>query len=174
MSYKIRGGKIAKELRRPLYHFTVFGNIDDILRDGLLPSMGEGHLLPGRAAVWLTSDPAGNTITEADLERWHRRGNHDLIAEHENGRRWKFGDNEHGTARITVDTKHAQHYLGLMRTTYADAPEVLATLTGMTTHLEINNWYVSLKPISVKRIIDVELFTTALGEQWLKEREKAA
>jgi hypothetical protein len=61
-----------------------------------------------------------------------------------------------------------------MRTTYADAPEVLATLTGMTTHLEINNWYVSLKPISVKRIIDVELFTTALGEQWLKEREKAA
>jgi hypothetical protein len=132
---KVKGGRIVGK-RRPLYHFTAIGsNLLDIERDGLLPFAKEmnAHMLPGREAIWLTSDPEGNKVTEAHLAYMRERGEMKLAAEHAAERPWLFDANEHGTARLTVDTRHAQHYLDLMRARYADAPEVLAVLAKMAT-----------------------------------------
>ena len=122
-------------------------------REGLL----NAHMLPGREAIWLTADPEGNVVTEAHLAYMRERGEMKLAAEHAAERPWLFGANEYGTARLTVDIRHVQHYLDLMRTMYADTTEMPEILTKMATGPKIGNWYVSLKPIPVKRIVDMQL-----------------
>lgn len=166
MGYTVKGGKITK--RRPLYHFTQIRNMHDIERDGLLP-FGKDinqYMLPGQGAVWLTSDPEGNEVTEAHFEYLRKHRGEDLAKQFENGdRQWFFGADEYGTARITVDARHAVKYLELIRAHYANAPEGLAIIEATP---GIASWYVSFEPIPGDRIIAVDGFLTDKGKEELE------
>jgi hypothetical protein len=122
MSYKTRNGKIVRGGKKTLklYHFTPPHNLPDILRDGLVPHTRDGAeaMLPGVDAVWMTADPEGNTITDAHLEVWRRYGDVDVLAAYAAGRRWLFGCNEYGCARLTIEVRknnpHLANYLELL------------------------------------------------------------
>jgi hypothetical protein len=179
MGYKVKGGRIIGK-RRPLYHFTAIGsNLLDIERDGLLPFAKEmnAHMLPGREAVWLTADPEGNAVTEAHLAYMRNHGEMKLAAKHTVERPWLFGANEHGSARITVDARHAIPYLDLMRANYADdGPGALKALANIEAFPGAENWFVSFEPIPAKRVLAVELTVTPLGEKEFQffSKEEAA
>jgi hypothetical protein len=79
-------------------------------------------MLPGSAAVWLTSNPNGNEITEAHLGLFRKRGWYHLIADFESGRRrFLFGENAGCSARITLrmpeNFQGLSHYLSFMMQT---------------------------------------------------------
>jgi hypothetical protein len=107
-------------------------------------------MLPGFAAVWLTSNPNGNEITEAHVGLWRKRGCYDLIADYESGRRrFLFGDNAGGSARITVrmpeNFQGLYHYLSLI--TANTAPEALASIAD---NPGVFDWWVVASPADGK------------------------
>jgi hypothetical protein len=153
MSYKTKAGKLVRVEKRilTLYHFTPPENLPSILADGICPSAEDrnDHMLPGSAAVWLTADPNGNQVTEAHLDHARNHGNHELVAEYESGRRrFLFGENETGSARITVRLSEKFeglfHYLSLMTANYEnDSPEALAVVAAMP---GVGDWWVLWSP----------------------------
>jgi hypothetical protein len=154
MAYTTRGGKL---LRKPkpaltLYHFTPPANLPSIFEKGIYPyAMEENAVMqPGFAAVWLTSNPNGNQITEAHVGHWRKFGvNYDFIADYESGRRRiLFGVNAGGSARITVRLpkkfKGLYHYLSLMTANYEDTdPERLAYIADIP---RVSDWWVVASP----------------------------
>jgi hypothetical protein len=114
MSYKIKNGKTVRVERRrvfftpppnTLYHFTPPFNLPSIHEHGFLPNVKEYYasMTGGGEVVWFTSNPDGNLITEAYLAYWREAGKDGLLAEYAAGRRFAFGFNDYGGARITVD-----------------------------------------------------------------------
>jgi hypothetical protein len=161
MTYKTKGGKLLRRTKRArtLYHFTPPANLPSILKKGIYPNPSEEDdcMLPGFVAVWLTSNPNGNEITEAHLGLWCKRGCYDLIADFESGRRrFLFGDNAGGSARITLrmpeNFQGLYHYLSLI--TANTAPEALAIITDIP---RVDDWWVVPSPA------DGEIFTIGPG-----------
>lgn len=80
MSYKIKNGEMVRTgKRRPLtlYHFTFPRILPEIIKNGIYPfaKKDNAYMLPGAAAIWLTSNPKGNQITEAYFAWIRKHGN---------------------------------------------------------------------------------------------------
>jgi hypothetical protein len=153
MGYKVKNGKAVRRVPKTLtlYHFTPPQNLPHILSKGIYPFAREenDHMLPGGAAIWLTSNPNGNTITPAHLAYWRKRGHLDLVAHYESGKRQAiFGQNEGGSARITVELpkkfEGLFHYLELMTANYqVDSPKALAVIAEIP---GVADWWVVGSP----------------------------
>jgi hypothetical protein len=152
MAYRTKGGRLVRTGKPvlTLYHFTPPPNLPSIIENGIYPSVKEkyDHMLPGSVAVWLTSNPHGNQITEANLVWWRQWGFLDLIAEHAAGRKFVFGYNAAGSARITVQLpekfERLFHYESLLTANYhVTAPKSLAYIVGMP---GVADWWVVPSP----------------------------
>jgi len=152
MGYKVKNGRTVRRVTTiTLYHFTPPANLPSILQKGIYPFAKErnDHMLPGAAAVWLTSDPNGNAITAAHLDLWRKRGWLDLLDEYESeNRKFAFGYNDGGSARITVELpkkfEGLFNYLELMTANYRDsAPKALATIAEIR---GVQDWWVVGSP----------------------------
>jgi hypothetical protein len=152
MAYRTKDGKLVRQNKRmlTLYHFTPPRCLPEIIKNGIYPfsdQHGNQIMLPGLAAVWLTSDPYGNRITDAHLAYWRRIGQTKLIAEYEAGRRLLFGYNDSGSARITLELPRAfqglSNYLQLIKEVYREWPPALAFITDMP---NVADWWVVASP----------------------------
>ena len=143
-----------------LYHFTPPANLPSIVQNGIYPYSREdnAHMLPGAVAVWLTSDPSGNAITEAWLAYWRKYDFDELLAQHAGGRRFVFGDSkDDGSARITVELPEnfdgLFNYLALMRVSYEESdPQALAAIAGLPC---TKNWWVVASPAEGKSFVGI-------------------
>jgi hypothetical protein len=149
-----RSMKRATAGMRTLYHFTPPANLPAILKNGIYPfPQKDNPQLPGSPyAIWLTSNPNGNLITDADLAYWRRMGQPGLIAEYETERRrFIFGCNDGGSARITVQIPRKfpglLNYRQCITEIYRDSPRALAILTGIP---DVPNWWVVVTPATAE------------------------
>jgi hypothetical protein len=153
MGYKVKNGKAEPRHSKTLtlYHFTPPANLPKILRSGIYPFAKDAndHMLPGGAAIWLTSNPNGNAITPAILAYWRKCGSPDLVAEYESGKRKVvYGENEGGPARLTVELpkkfEGLFNYLELMTANYqVDSPKALAVIAEIP---GVEDWWVVGSP----------------------------
>jgi len=149
MGYKIKNGKAVRaDKTLTLYHFTPPANLSKILNNGLYPFPAQDHMLPGGAAIWLTSNPNGNAMTPEFLA-YCRKKCPDLAAEYETGKRKAvFGENDGGSARITVELPKKFdglfNYLELMTANYRySAPEALAVIAEIPS---VADWWIVASP----------------------------
>lgn len=140
---------------RTLYHFTVPRALPSILQKGIYPNRHDDanpQLPRSTMAIWLTSDPNGNLITDEHVALYRRSGSLDLVAECEAGRKFIFGFNENdGSVRLTVQLPRKFpglcNYLQLMRQVYRDWPPAIKFLTEMPGAAD---WWVVISPAIAK------------------------
>jgi hypothetical protein len=143
-----------------LYHFTPPANLPSILKRGIYPNRhadGNPQLPQQTMAIWLTSNPNGNTITDANVAYWRSLGHADLVAEYETGKpRFIFGSNDGGSARLTVNLPRKFqglfNYCALMTEVYRDFPKAVATLAAMPDFLK---WWVVICPAIAESFIGI-------------------
>jgi hypothetical protein len=143
-----------------LYHFTPPPNLPLILKNGIYPHRHKDHdpMLPQQTMViWLTSNPNGNTITDADVAFWRKRGCTDLIAEYETDRRqFLFGWNSWGSARLTVNLpckfQGLFNYREFIAEMYRDFPTAAAVINEIP---DISNWWVVICPAIAESFIGI-------------------
>jgi hypothetical protein len=154
MGYKVKNGRAVRRVPTiKLFHFTPPARLPFILEKGIFPYAKEANanMLPGGVAVWLTSNPNGNTILPAHVAAWRKHGKLDLIEEYESGKRkFLFGEDRDtsASARITVELPKGFeglfHYLELMTVNFQDRnPELLAAVG--TIH-GVEDWWIVGSP----------------------------
>ena len=157
-----------------LYHFTPPGNLPAICSKGIYPRRqgDDVLLLPGNPlAIWLTTNPKGNAITDRHLAYWRKINCVELLEEYEARRRlYAFGYYKNESARITLELPRKFpgliNYLELSKKIYGDRSPAIKILKEMP---DTSDWWVIVAPsdaetanaISPSAIVEV----ASVGEQ---------
>jgi hypothetical protein len=152
--------KRASTAMLTLYHFTAPANLPAILKNGICPHRHDDDdpIVPQQTmAIWLTSNPNGNTITDAAVAYWRGLNQTDLIAEYETGRRhFIFGGNDYGSARLTINLPRKYqglfNYRELIAEIYRDHPPAVAFIDTMP---DISRWWVIICPAIAESFIGI-------------------